>query len=152
MLTGYCPVSSVGIALDTVTPQRDVTFVMKRRTSFRTVAGCLIATIVGRCIALGETTKFYWPGCWSENSLRDHLIKDEGKHSFDPAQLKDLTFQDCLDLHDWHHWQLGMKSRTPYPDGKRVPGTDAGRGKTTKPEDEDWEQFLNKQKQETPEP
>lgn len=118
--------------------------VMKRRTSFRALVGCAIASVVGRCIALGETTKFYWPGRWSEKALRKHLISEAGKHLFDPAKLEDLTFQDCLDLHDWHHCELGMASRTPYPSGRRLPGTDAGRGKTTKPEGVDWDEFLSK--------
>ncbi|MDF1755574.1 MAG: hypothetical protein P1U89_22485 [Verrucomicrobiales bacterium] len=116
---------------------------MKRRSSFRATVGCFLATLAGRCIALAETTKFYWPGRWSHRSLKDHLIEDD-KHLFDPARIDELTFQDCLDLHDWHHAQIGHASRTPYPDGKNVPDTEPGRGPTTKPADENWLEFMDK--------
>lgn len=116
---------------------------MKRRTSFRTVLGCLVATIIGRCVAFGEVTKFYWPGRWSEDKLRQHLATDS-KHLFDPAKLSDLTFQDCLDLHDWHHCEIGHLSRTPWPEGKQIPDTPEGRGPTNKPTNEPWDEYLKR--------
>jgi hypothetical protein len=103
--------------------------------------GCALATIVGRCVAFAETTKFYWPGRWSEKALRNHLKTDD-KHCFTTTDLEELTFQDCLDLHDWHHCQLGMASKTPYPNGKHIPDSEPGRGVTTRPEEITWDQFL----------
>lgn len=100
---------------------------MNRRKSFKTAIGCFIATIVGKCIALGEITKFYWPGHFSPESLRRHLATDE-KHHFGWEKVKNLTFQEMIDLHDDHHWKLGMKSKTPWPNGKQIPGTVQGRG------------------------
>jgi len=108
--------------------------------------GCVVASIVGRCIAFGETTKFYWPGRWSEKALRDHLRTDS-KHTFKSADLEGLSFQDCLDLHDWHHCELGMASKTPYPNGKQLPNTEPGRGITTKPEEETWSQYLKRKRE-----
>ncbi|MDF1811772.1 MAG: hypothetical protein P1V20_06145 [Verrucomicrobiales bacterium] len=113
------------------------------------MAGCLIATLAGRCVAFGELAKFYWPGRWSEKSLRDHLEHDS-KHLFDQTKIKDLTFQECIDLHDWHHCEIGHRSRTPYPDGKQLPDTPAGRGKTAKPvEGQDWESWIADQSEDT---
>lgn len=94
-------------------------------------------------MAFGEVTKFYWPGRWSEDKLRQHLATDS-KHLFDPAKLSDLTFQDCLDLHDWHHCEIGHRSRTPWPEGKQIPDTPEGRGPTNKPTNEPWDEYLKR--------
>lgn len=81
-------------------------------------------------MALAERTKFYWPGRYSERALRTHLA--DNKHRIPKERLEGLTFQDCIDLHDWHHIEiLGNARSTPFPSGKQIERTKLGRGETT---------------------
>lgn len=109
--------------------------------------GCLAATVVQRCVAFGEVTKFYWPNRWTERGLRRHLVLNDN-HEFNSDLVDGLTFQDCIDLHDWHHLQLRVirnnPKPAPFPEGKQVPETGEGRGETSKPVEEPWEEYIKR--------
>ncbi len=108
---------------------------MTRRKSIKNTIGCLIASVVGTCFALAEKTKYYWPGHYSEKALRNHLAED--KHGFPPSRTDDLTFQECIDLHDHHHTNY-LGGKIPFLRGKQI-GKTRGRGKVSVT---DWDAWI----------
>jgi len=79
----------------------------------------------------GEISKFRWPGYPSASELRRHL-KTHKNHAALSSEYVDTlrTFQDLIDAHDKHHLSTGGKA--PYGNGKHVPNTESGRGRTTR--------------------